>query len=227
MDIEDLKRTWEEQSRKLDASLRLNTSLLRASVLSKAATALTRLSWQLLPELLLNLCLAVWLGWFIGEHAEEARFLLPAVVLQLGVIALIIGSIHQLVAIRSIDYSAPILAIQKRLGSLKVQRVRATMWTLLAAPLLWILVLIVALKGLIGLDAYAVFDGAWLAANVLFGVAVIPLAVWISRRQADRMDRSPFVQSLLRDIAGYNLNAAMGFLGSLEQFEEEERPAIG
>lgn len=111
--------------------------------------------------------------------------------------------------------------------SLKVQRVRATMWTLLAAPLLWILVLIVALKGLIGLDAYAVFDGAWLAANVLFGVAVIPLAVWISRRQADRMDRSPFVQSLLRDIAGYNLNAAMGFLGSLEQFEEEERPAIG
>ena len=26
------------------------------------------------------------------------------------------------------------------------------------------------------------------------------------------------------DIAGYNLNAAMGFLGSLEQFEEEERP---
>lgn len=62
---------------------------------------------------------------------------------------------------------------------------------------------------------------------MLFGVAVIPLAVWISRRQADRMDRSPFFQSLLRDIAGYNLNAAMGFLGSLEQFEEEETPAIG
>ena len=79
--------------------------------------------------------------------------------------------------------------------------------------------LIVGLKGLLGVDAYALFSSAWLAANVLFGVAVIPLAVWISRRYADRMKGSPLVRSLMRDMAGYNLNAAMGFLGKLERFE--------
>jgi hypothetical protein len=70
-------------------------------------------------------------------------------------------------------------------------------------------------------DAYAIFNSAWLAANVALGVAVIPLAVWISKRYADRMERSPLLQFLMRDLAGYNLNAATGFLDSLARFEEE------
>jgi hypothetical protein len=36
------------------------------------------------------------------------------------------------------------------------------------------------------------------------------------------MGRSPLVQRLLRDLAGYNLNAAAGFLSRLERFAEEE-----
>ena len=47
----------------------------------------------------------------------------------------------------------------------------------------------------------------------------------LARRSADRMERSPLVQRILRDLAGYNLNAAVGFLGSLARFEEEESPA--
>lgn len=221
MEIEDLKRLWEEQNRKLEAGIRLNTRLLRESTLSKAATALTRLSWLLAAELLLDFAIALWLGSFIAEHAAEARFLVPAVGLALFVIAYAIGCIHQLVAIRTLDYGEPIVAIQKRLGRLRVQRIRITKWTLLTAPLLWTPLLIVALKGLLGLDAYAIFSQSWLAANLLFGVAVIPLAVWISKRNADRMERSPFIQSLMRDIAGYNLTAAAGFLSTLARFEEE------
>lgn len=224
MEIEDLKRIWEDQGRKLDASLRLNAKLIRESILGKAATAMTWLSRLLLAELLLNLGIGLWLGSFIAEHVAEARFLIPAVVLDLGVIALIIACIHQLVAIKTIDYSAPIVAIQKRLGSLKVQRVRTTMLVLLTAPLVWTPLLIVALKALANVDAYAIFTGAWLAANVAFGAAVIPLAVWLSRRYADRMESSPLGQSLMRDLAGYNLNAAVGFVSSLSQFEQEESP---
>ena len=80
------------------------------------------------------------------------------------------------------------------------------------------------LKGLLSVDAYAAFPGRWLAANVLFGLAVIPLAVWLSRRYAGRMEGSPAVQRILRDIAGYNLSAATGFLDSLAQFEKEGNP---
>lgn len=225
MEIEDLQRLWEEQNRKLDASLRLNTRILNQSVLRKAEAATRRLSWLMLFELPLDALLLFGLGSFIARHVAEPRFLIPAVALHLYVIVLASSSVRQVIALRGIDYSAPILEIQKRLGALQVERIRVTKWVFLSAPLVWIPLLIVSLKGLLGVDPYAIFSGAWLAANLLFGLAVIALALWISRRYAGRMERSPFIQRLMRDLAGDNLNAALGFVGSVERFEKEESPA--
>jgi serine/threonine-protein kinase len=227
MNLDDMKQRWEEQDRKLDAVLRLNARLAQASTLSRAETAMRRLSRLLKIEVLLNFGLVLWLGSFLGDHWTEVRFLPPALVLDLGAIALLAAGIHQLIALGNVDYDEPVVTIQKRLGSLRAQRLRATMLTLLVSPLLWIPLLIVGLKGLLGLDAYAIFDHDWLLANVLFGVAVIPVAVWLARRYADRMERSPLVQRLLRDLAGHNLNAAADFLDRLTRFEEEAPPEPG
>jgi hypothetical protein len=221
MDLDDLKQRWEEADRKLDASLRLSTRLLRESALSRAARATSRLSWLMLPEILLNLGLIVWLGSFLADHFTQARFAVPALALDLGAIALLISQGHQWLALRAIDYGAPVVAIQKEIGRLRLQELRVLKWVMITAPLAWTPLLIVAMKGLLGLDAYALFSGAWLAANVAFGLAVLLLAVWISRRYADRMERSPRLQRLMRNLSGYNLNAAAGFLSSLTRFEEE------
>ncbi len=222
MELDDLKRRWEEQNGKLDATLRLNTRLLNDSVLAKADTAtkgLTRLLWL---ELAMNLAAVLYTGSFLANHLSEARFVIPAAGLHLGGIALLVASIRQLVAIGMLDYDAPIVAIQRRLESLRVERIRATKWTLLGSPLLWTPLLIVALQGLFGIDAYATLGAAFLIANLLFGVLVILLAVWASRRYADRMGRSPLLQRLMRDLAGHSLNAAAGFLSSISRFEEDE-----
>ena len=221
MHLDNLQRLWEEQNRKLDTSLRLNTRILNQSVLRKAEAATRRLSWLLMIELPLDALLLFGLGSFIAQHVTDMRFLLPALALHLYVIVLVSSSVRQVIALRGIDYSAPILEIQKRLGALQVERTRVAKWVFLSAPLVWTPLLIVSLKGLLGVDPYAIFSGAWLAANLLFGLAVIALAVWISRRYADRMERSPWIQRLMRDLAGDNLNAALGFVGSLERFEEE------
>jgi len=226
MDLDDLKQSWDEQDKKLDATLTLRSYRLHASTLGKAETAMKRLTWMLWIELLLNVGAALCTGSFLADHVTEPRFLLPAAVLHLFVIALLGSGIYQLVAISNLDFSAPVLAIQKRLEWLRYQRLRATMLVLLASPLLWIPMLIVAMKGLLGLDAYAILPTDWLIGNVVFGLAVIPVAIWIARRFADRLGRFPLVQRLLRDLAGYNLNAAAGFLSKLARFEEEEGQAI-
>jgi len=223
MDLEELQRRWEDHDRKLDASIRLNARLLQASVLGRAQTAMRRLSRLVLFELLADLLAPLLLGAFIAGHAAQVRFLVPALVLDLCAIALVAARIHQLAAIGRIDYGAPIVTIQKRLASLRAERIRTTQLTLLFAPLLWTPLLIVSLEAFAGLDAYAAFGAAWLAANLLAGLAVIPLALWISRRFAGRMERSPFVQRLMRDLAGYSLAAAAGVLQSLASFEEEEQ----
>ena len=220
MELEDLKRRWEDQDRKLEAGIRLNTRLLQASVLGRAETSLRGLSRLLWFELLTSLLAAFWLGSFLANHVGEPRFLIPAAVLHLSVIALIVASVRQLVALKALDYNGPVIAIQKRLESLRVERIRAVMATLLFAPVLWTPLLIVSMKGFFGVDAYAAFGTAFLIANLLFGLLLIPLAVWISKRYETRMKASPLVRSLMRTLAGRSLDSAAASLGSISDFEK-------
>ena len=222
MELDDLKRSWEQHDRKLDASIRLNTRLLRGSVLGKAEAALKRLSRLLQVELVLSLGAAVWLGSFLWEHAVEGRFLIPALMLHLSVIALIATCIRQIVAISEVDYGAPIVAIQRRLESLRIERIRTTKWTLLLAPLLWTPVFITGAMGFFNVDVYALFGATWVVANMLFGLLVIAAGVWISRRYAGRMERSTWLRGMMQDITGQNLTTANEYLRSLAEFEDSE-----
>jgi flagellar biogenesis protein FliO len=61
-----------------------------------------------------------------------------------------------------------------------------------------------------------------LAVNVLFGLAIIPLAIWVSRKFGDRMGSYRVIQRLMRVLAGYDLNAATGFLATLSEFADEK-----
>ncbi len=222
MDLQEMKDRWTEYDRKLDTSLRLNTRILREINLSRVDSALKRLTRLIVFELLMDLGAVVALGMFIASHVGEMRFLAPAVLLDVCAVGFVIASIRQLVALYSLDYSAPVVAIQKQIQTLRIERIRITKWVFLLSPLLWTPLLIVALEGLFGLDSYLFLDGTWLAANLLFGLAFLLLMVWISRRYTDRWQRSPLMQRLMDDIAGRSLTVAAGFLGTLSRFEEEE-----
>lgn len=221
MDLQDLKDRWAEYDRKLDTSLRLNTRILREVNLSRVDSSLKRLSRLIIFELLASLGVAVALGMFIASHIQETRFLVPAAALDLCALALVIASIRQLAALHGLDYSAPVVAIQKQLEALRIERIRATKWTLLLSPLLWTPLMIVAIEAMFGVDVYLFLDGAWLAANLLFGLAFIPLMLWAARHFATRWKGSPLLQSLMDDLAGRSLVVATGFLSELSRFEEE------
>ena len=221
MNLEDLRDQWMAQNQKLEKSLRLTAAPLRESVSRKASGALSRLSRSIWIELLFNFVAVFLLGSFIADHIREMQFLAPAIVLDLFAIGLIFAGVRQLAALGQVDFDAPILVTQTKLEALGIQRIRATKWILLLAPLLWTPLFIVALKGLFGVDAYAVFPVAWLLMNLLVGVGLIPLMLWISKRLADRFGASPFVQQLMNDIAGRNLTAAKAYLDRLSNFERE------
>jgi len=151
----------------------------------------------------------------IAGHDTEPEW----AALDLCAILLLALRIRQLTILARIDYGAPILAMQKTLAELRIDRIRTTMLTLVVAPLLWPPLLVVGFKALLGVDAYAAFGLPWLLANLAFGVLVILVARWIARRYAGRFDSSPLAQRLMRDLAGYNLSAAMDKLSSLAAFE--------
>lgn len=219
LDLDEMKQKWAEHDRKLDESIRLNRQLLSEKHLDGARSALQRLAALLALGAIVWFAIAVALGSFIYEHISTLRFALPAAALDLFAIGMFVATIRQIAAVQQIDYSRPIAAIQKQLETLRVLRIRITQGALLAGAVVWAPFVIVVSKAIFGANTY---DAAWLWANVLFGLSLIPLAIWLSKRFGDRVGQSPFIQRLMRDIAGRNLNAATDFLARLSQFELED-----
>jgi hypothetical protein len=221
MELDDLQRRWLEQDAKFDLVLKLTRRLLQQPVLDRAAARTRRLGIGLWFELVMNLAALVLLGGIQAAPLPHPGPFIARSVLQLAAIALVVVSIRQLVALSKLDYSAPIVTIQRRMEALRRERLRATQWTLVAAPLLWTPLFIVAMKALLNVDAVSALGVPYVAANLAVGAVVIVAAIWLSRRHAERMSRAPLVQRLMRHLAGSNLAAASGYLESIDEFGRE------
>lgn len=221
MNFDDIKNQWSAFDKKLDNSIKLNTLLLKEVSLNKTNSYLRRLSVSIYIELILSFFVLMVLGNFMWNNLQEIKFLVPAISLDLFVIFLVHSGVRQLIAINSIDFSEPIITNQKKLESLKVRRINETKMVFLVSPLLWVPLLIVIVRGITGLDPYAMFSANWLVGNLLFGLAVIPLVLWVSKRYSHKFQSSSVVQAIMNDIAGRSLNEAISFLNKLSKFEEE------
>lgn len=221
MNFDDIKNQWSAFDKKLDNSIKLNTLLLKEVSLNKTNSYLRRLSVSIYIELILSFFVLMVLGNFMWNNLQEIKFLVPAISLDLFVIFLVHSGVRQLIAINSIDFSEPIITNQKKLESLKVRRINETKMVFLVSPLLWVPLLIVIVRGITGLDPYAMFSANWLVGNLLFGLAVIPLVLWVSKRYSHKFQSSSVVQTIMNDIAGRSLNEAISFLNKLSKFEEE------
>jgi hypothetical protein len=220
MENDELKTLWADRNRELEASMRLNTALLQQWNLRAVDTSLKRMARGLAFELILNLGAIVLLGAFIAAHVREPQFLVPAIALDIYAIALVIAGGRQLAAIGAIDYDEPVVAIQKRLEALRVGRIRSTLATLLFAPLMWVPLLVVGARGLFGIDVYAA-GPLWLAANLFFGLAVIPIAIAFASRYGAQIAQHTAMRGLADTIAGRSLAAALASLDSIRRFEQE------
>jgi hypothetical protein len=220
-DLDEMKAVWTAHDEKLDLSIRLNRELLQTATLSKAHSATQRMGWALALEAVMWLVIIVSLGSFLARHVALVRLSLCAAALDVYAIGMLAATIRQIVALRQIDYSRPVTAIQKQLAMLRVLRIRITQRALLGGTVVWAPFLIVAARAFLGLD---IVNDLWLWANVAFGVCLIPLALWLSKTFGERMGRFPFIQRVMNDVAGRNLNAASEFIAKLSGFEAEVRP---
>jgi hypothetical protein len=207
MELDELKGKWTEHDRKLDLSIRLNRQLMRETYTRRAKFALWRLAGLLAGGSITLLAVIVYLGAFTIENWGMPRFTIPAILLDIAAIAALAALSMQIGMAFKIDYTQPIAAIQKRLERLRKFRIRYIQAILVSAALLWVPMFIVAMKGFFGADIYRLFGTAWIMANVAFGLAILVLGIWLSKKY--------------RPGAGYNLNAATGFLATLAEFEQD------
>lgn len=221
MELEEIRDLWAQRNRELEASTRLNTALLQQWNLRAAGTAMKRFGRGVWLELIVNAIGLMLIGSFAADHVHEPRFLVPAVAIGVYAIVLLIACARQLADAGALDYDEPVVAIQQSLERLRIRRIRLTLWTLLFAPLMWLPLLIVTLRGIFGVDAYTALSPSWLVANTLFGFAVIPSAIFLARRYGSRLAAYTPMRRLADQIAGCSLSSALESLDALRRFESE------
>ncbi|MCX6379624.1 MAG: hypothetical protein NT023_09135 [Armatimonadetes bacterium] len=223
MELDEMREKWAQYDAKLEASLQINRQLLKATQMNRTRSSLHRVALGLGVEAILNVPAIGMLGSFIYEHRTMARFVVPAVVLEGFLLVILNVLIRQLALALTIDYNKPLTSIQKQVEMLRRLHIRCTQWTLILSPLAWTPLLIVAMQGFWGKDAYTLLGTKYLATNLLFGVIFVLIALWLSKRYAHSMAHSPLVQGLMRVLAGHTLSEASSYLSTLSDFESESR----
>ena len=217
--LEDLRNEWIDHNRRLDERLRLSTHLLRDDWIERQRQR----AWKVGPfggfGMAAWITTAVLVGVFLGAHADEPALFATALVIEVWVIATGMAQVQQKLALRNLDFGLPLLELQARVESLRIARIRAFNIALLTGQIVWWIPMIVVVAGAFGLNLFLspqfLVYAAW---NIALGVAVIPLAIWLSRRYGERLSRSSIMRHIADSIAGRDIAVAREVLETLHRF---------
>ena len=222
MELDEMKVVWQRTHEKLasmEPALRLSARVARESTLDRLRAKLRWTYGALLIEIAFGVTAVLLTGSYLADHIGAFRFAAPAALLHLAAIATIGVAVWQLATLGRLDYGGPVLEIQRRLAELGMVRARANRWTLFTAPLLWAALVVVVPHALIGLDVYRAFGLPWTLGNLAFGILVLAVAFWASRKFPSWYRSSRLIRGLGDDLTGRRLAAASGYLRELADFE--------
>lgn len=225
MELDELKSAWGELERRLSAlevrDQAREEARRREQGVRRSRGALRQHALVLAFELACGVLLSLFVGRFLASHFHEPKFALPAAVLGMALLVSTVTSAVCLWILLRLDYSAPVLSIQRRLAEVRATRTRAAQWTLLLAPLLWTPLAIVLSKAWLGLDAYAGLGSGYVLLNLAVGILVIPLGIQAARACARYPWLAPRWRRFVESLAGTSLARAIGALDELERYEAE------
>ena len=218
MELDDMKAAWQTLNRRLDTQAALYLHMFKEGKLDRMRRGLRPLVWGQAIQIVFGLVIAVWGCDFWIVHRDVAHLLVAGVAMHAAGISMIVlgAAIEALIA--RVDYSAPVLAIQRQLAQLRKVYVRAA-WFVIGLPwfVLWVPFTMVALKSVFGPDLYLntpemVWD------NVGFGIACFVGTLALVRWARGR----PNVARRLGDFAaGRSIVRAQGLLDEIARFERE------
>ena len=219
MELDDLKSVWKSLDQRLVQQNALAFELLRSKKLPRVRSALRPLVFGQLVQVaagIVMLCLFVpfWL-----KYTQVPHLLVCGVLLHAYAIMLIAFAGQELQLIWSIDYSAPVVAIQKDIAKLRNWRVRIAPIFGVAGCFIWIPFMLVVFRWL-GVDVWARSPEVvlWFIASGFVAFGIMVAIIWWSRRPG-RADR---VKSLGDQSAGWSVHRAQRALDEIARFEQCE-----
>ena len=218
MELDELKATWQALDRKLQQSNAIQLQLLKDGRMKNMRAGLRPLFWGQIVQILFGV-LTILVGIaFWSQNRDVTHLFCTGLILHIYGVLTIIAAGFTLGRIRTIDYAAPVLSIQKQLASVRRAYVGSGLMVGYAWWLLWIPFAVVVFD-LLGVDIVTVAPGFVLLSTAV-GIAGL-LAMWGFHRWASSSRRGEFAQRYAENLSGGSLRRAQRVLDEVRQFETE------
>jgi hypothetical protein len=218
MELDELKRQWQELDRKLDRSLALNLHLL-------TETRTRRSKRRLLPVLLVQplwmafgLMLVIFFARFWVANLGSWPLVASGIFLHLLSVGLVVDAVVRTVLIARINYAAPVVTIQRYLALLRRWEIRSFKWSWIAIWLSPPALLLVVVRKLTTLDLSVVAPNA--VVYTAIGSAVGAGLSYLFARWARRNKR--LGAAMDRFYVGYSIAGAQASLDEIDEFAREQ-----
>ena len=216
MELDELKAAWTTLGQRLDAQAALSLHVYKEGKFDRMRRGLRPLAWGQAIQIVIGVLIAVWGASFCIDHRAVSHLLIAGLLVHAAGISMIVLGALMETRIASIDYSAPVLTIQRQLAQLRKVYVRGGLAIGLPWWLLWIPFLMVLL-GYAGVDLYVHAPSViWIGTAI--GVMGL-LATWAFVRFAG--NRPQLAERLARNVAGGSINRAQAQLDEIARFEQE------
>ena len=219
MELDDLKANWKS----LERELATNNALLRRSMTTQRLRRVKFALWPLVIgqgfQLLVGLILTPLFASFWVAHRDLPHLMLCGIVMQAYSTLLMILACRELHLVLTIDPGEPVVAIQRRIESLRTWQIRLGPFFAVTGCFIWIPLMLVIFASL-GADVWTKNPTVvyWLFASGLVPFAIL-LALWLWSRRPGKPERAQWLDN---NTVGTTVRRAHESLEEIAAFERGE-----
>lgn len=220
METNELKKLWNKYDTKLEQNWKLNLKLVKDMNLQKTKSSINTFTFLKSLSIIFLFLVAHFLVNFIIDNYQNITLTAPAYLLSIATYIALIWSFYHLGLIILINYSEPIIDIQKKIEKLKIQKLRYNKFVFYCSyPFVYLMGFTV-----LHLDITQV-PVKWIWPNFVLAILWIPFCNWLIKKYNSENLTSKFWKSLSKDSSltpgsvSQSLNNSLRFLSEIREFE--------
>ena len=219
MELDDLKQAWQDLDRKLERQHAMDLLRFREERGRRLKSGLWPLVLGQALQMLFGVAMLLLGVELWTSHRDVPHLFVCGLIVHVYGVALIACGGMVQAMISAVDYSAPVLDIQKRLARLRKFYVRTGMVVGLAWWLIWMPVMAAVFMTLFGADMYLNAPSVFAIGGAVGVVGL--LATWWLHRWSRHPSRPRLAKAMEDSVTGRSLRRAQALADEIARFEHD------
>lgn len=219
MELDEMKSAWLALDRRMQRQEILNVHFFQEGRLDKLRASLRPLVASRIVQIIVGGLLAILFAPFWIEHLDTPHLVVIGLLLHGYALTFIVFAARDLYMIRRVDYSAPVVEIQRRLAELRAWRIRVAVVFGAIGCFNWIPLVLWLFVVVFGVDVYAL-NPEVVYVFIASGFACLGFMLLLIR-WAWNPRRARFAESLEDSVVGRSIGKAEKLLDEIAAFARE------